>query len=174
MALTPASSRQLPDHAILDRFEKQTYLGNGYVVSTNLLSLATAGVETNILVLSNPSANFAVQASLGLFNNVRRGSCLSLSNGVIFRFYSNPVVSAPGTAIVPLNMRSKSNFVSVMTAGLSPTTSSRGAYFAMLATPNSVTDNSCWILDPGTSVLVTATSLANTCNLSFDAQWYEL
>ena len=47
MAFLPATQRQVPEHAILDYFNKQTYLGNQYVAT--LASTVGTG-ETNLLV----------------------------------------------------------------------------------------------------------------------------
>ena len=49
MALTPATNRQLPQEAILDHFNKQNYLGNSFLVSTDLVT--TTNTETPLLIL---------------------------------------------------------------------------------------------------------------------------
>lgn len=85
MALLPATNRQIPDHAILDQYNKQTYLGNTYSVN----SAFTVGTsETNLFLLLNPTT------SIGLFQNFLRGVENTAAQSVIFKMYLNPTVAA--------------------------------------------------------------------------------
>lgn len=122
MALTPATNRQIPDTAILDFYNKQTYLGNSYIVTTNLV--ATTTTETPLLIITNPASNFnqnGQSGNLSLFNSVRKLQCDTLEAGIVFRFYGNPTNVTAGSAFVPRNLRSGSSNVSKMTASINPT-----------------------------------------------------
>lgn len=109
----PTNNRQIPEHGILDYYNKQTYLGNSYLASSNVISLATAHTEYPIMLLSNPTSNAqAVPGTpglqnLGLFHGVRKLSqATNVSSATtIFRYYNTAVVSNPGTAVIPGNLR---------------------------------------------------------------------
>ena len=59
MATLPATNKQIPDHSILDHFDKQTYLGNQYSASA---SFTVGASEIPLLLMTNvqtgSSSNF--------------------------------------------------------------------------------------------------------------------
>src|SRR5271165_7299565 len=87
---------QIPDKSILDAFNKQTYLGNSYIVTLAPTAVPT-GSPQPLLYLVNPSSS-----SKSMFINVRKyGANVS----AFFNLYSNPTVTMPGTPITPVNLR---------------------------------------------------------------------
>lgn len=120
MALKPTNSRQIPDQAILDQFNKQTYIGNSYLVSTNEINIPVGNKEVPICYLSNPSSN-STPTNVGLFQNVRKMVITGAAAFSTFKFYSNPVLNTPGSTIIPSSLRPGFGNSSVMAASLSPT-----------------------------------------------------
>jgi hypothetical protein len=175
MALLPATQRQVPDHSIMDYYNKQTYLGNQYVVSTGLVTGEMS--ETPLLYLSNPATNYnqnAQSGNLGLFQVLRKLQCDTLEAGVIIRLYINPTAVTGGTNITPVNLRPSYGNNSKMIALKSPTTSSFGTFVA-LYTPNTaeVDSNILIVLDPGDSILITQ-EVGSASNVAAELVWYEL
>lgn len=117
MALTPATNFQVPEHSIMDAFNKQTYLGNTFTVCSNVFELPTASLETSILYLSNPAAN-----KRALFCNVQRFCATNLANAdsATFKVYLNPTLTSANKPIIPINMRPASATVSGAAAAFNP------------------------------------------------------
>lgn len=85
MAQTPATSRQIPDHAILDVYNKQIYLGNQYCVN-QAFTVGTG--ETGILMLRN------INQSIALFQNILKVVENTAAHSIILNVYFNPTVAA--------------------------------------------------------------------------------
>lgn len=175
MTLTPATNKQVPDNAILDRFNKQIYLGNKYGYILNL----TAGGTTEVseIYLANPvsSSSSFPSGKVSLFVDLRMLTPLSSAANNIMRVYLNPTVSVAGTTRTPVNMRPASPNVSVATLESAPTTTASGTLVESLAssTVASQTSSNLIILDPGQSMLITLqTTLAAVANLQIG--WYEI
>lgn len=176
MALTPATPRQIPEHAILDHYDKQTYLGNQYVVPLAGTSLANS--ESNLLLFRNlgsqtMSSNPYVP---GLFINLKKVVCLTVGESALLRFYLNPTVTMNGSAAAAVNARS-SYGVGGMHATVTtvPSTSANGTLIdaiggGYLASSES---KSLIVLDPGQSLLVTGFASASITVDGF-VGWYEL
>lgn len=163
------TSKQVPDHAILDQYNKQTYLGNSFVYTTSQTIAGTS--ETPIILLTNPASN-----TKSLFFNLRKLTCTTASHSAIFNFYSAPTISANGTAQTPINFRPASATTSSMNIYLSPTISSNGSLMSALISANQTPDVSSVlvVLDPGQSLLTTVTvSNANDKVIS-EFGWYEI
>lgn len=92
MALLLTNNRQIPDHSIMDHFNKQTYLGNRYIYTTAQTISGTS--ETALLLISNPSANAVTVPSTSMFLDVRKLTALTASHSALLNFYLNPTVSA--------------------------------------------------------------------------------
>ena len=129
MALQPGTNKQIPDNAILDRFDKQAYLGNQYCAATGVISLSNTA-ETPLLYLGDPATTtgaFPVNA-ISLFLRTRKLICYDVSDATaaVFRLYINPSTISGGTPLTPSNNRLGSSFTSVATATISPTVGSKG------------------------------------------------
>lgn len=174
---TQATNRQLPDHAILDYYNKQTYLGNSYVLSGISVSLAST-TETVIALLQNPAlSGTAAQNGKGMFLQMRRFS--SSAQPVTMKLYSQPTVSTTSTASVPTPLRLSSPFASMSKCYASGnfTVSANGTLITSIGVPSgdSVTSDALMvILDPGYSVLLTATALTSTTIINSEISWYEI
>lgn len=170
MALLPTNAKQIPDHSILDVNGKQIYLANGYVASIDSITLATT-TETPAMLLTNAAAN-----TVGLFSYLAAGASLTSGNSVVFKFYYNPTITSNGTALTPVNLRFASGNLSAMTAFKAPTISANGTYlYSMQANFGSGSvSNIISVLDPGKSLLVTATASANTTAYTLSRIWNEL
>lgn len=176
MAQNPGTNRQLPDHAILDHFGKQTYLGNGYSVIASTTSAGTA--EVNLMLLSNPgvSASAFPNGYESLFVNLKAISSLTASNSVIFRAYLNPTVTGAGTPGVPVQLRTGNASTSIAAYSTAPTTSAPGTLVSLFsAAPlGSNKDEGLIILDPGKSLLVTYQTSATATALAASLRWNEI
>lgn len=184
MALTPATNRQIPDHSIMDAYNKQTYLGNGYIASTGSVTITTGGTEQPILLLSNPSTNYnqnGQAGNLSCFQNLRKLITPFISAGTTdlasFKVYLNPTVTGTGSAITPVNLRPGNANTSKMVARKSPTVSSNGTLLTTYETMVMETDSSLlFLLDPGFSLLITVTYPTGTDGSPAVAElaWYEM
>lgn len=123
MSYTPNTNRQIPDSAILDKYNKQAYLGNQFSANTTYVNVATAAVETPIMLIKNPSANSSPQ-NVSLFQHIRK-LIISAEGGSIayatFRVYINPTIATNGTSLSISNLRTGSANTTVMNAYKSPT-----------------------------------------------------
>lgn len=181
MALKPTNAKQVPEHSIMDFYNKQTYLGQSFLISTGLVDVSSANTETPILLLQNPSSNFSSgsygQKNIGLFQNVRKlsqGTNVS-SATTLFRFYLNPTAPSPGSAATISNLRPSFSNSSKMNAYVSPTISSNGAFLAVFSVNYQEIDSSVlFILDPGYSILLTAETDTASTYVIAELSWYEL
>lgn len=166
------SSRQVPDHAIMDRYNKQVYLGNQFIANTGSLSITTS--ETPILYLANPVN--ALAGALSLFNSIKKLYVGDLTNSILFKVYTNPTTVAAGTTITPGNCRLASSVISTSVCKKSVTAVANGTLLEVIPMSlgsSPVDESTMLILDPGNSILITATgSAATTC--AAELIWYEL
>lgn len=169
------TSKQIPDHSILDIFNKQIYLGNNYTVVVPF----TAGVaELPVLLLANNStANPTAVSGIAtaLFQHTIKVIDLSPGGSVILRVYLNPTVTAVGTPVTPINTRTAypNNSIATVTSG--PTVSSFGTLEdAVSALAQQVGESDLLkILDPGQSILITALASAAVL-IDAKINWYEI
>jgi hypothetical protein len=165
----------------MDYYNKQTYLGNGYVYSLDAAEPATTS-EFPVLLLKNPTITAVAFPAQGtnvypsLFVKFLRILCETASQSVILRVYLNPTVTAVGTVKTPVNLRIASPNTSVSALSINPTVSSNGKLVSVLAssafTPSSGSE--LLVLDPGQSLLLTAQASSNTTLLGLDVHWYEM
>lgn len=164
------NSKQIPDHAIVDFYNKQAYLGQQFIGSSGLITLADTS-EHPILYLANPAT-----ATLSLFNYVRKLCAGDLTNSVVFKIYGNPTSVTSGSVITPANCRLSSNTASIATCKSSVSAGGNGTLIETLPVGlgfSPIDESTILILDPGASILITAKgSAATTCVAS--AIWYEL
>lgn len=171
MAL-PASAKQIPDHAILDVFNKQTYLGNQYNV--NLASTVGAS-EIPILLLSN--AQLSNGNSIGLFQNLLQVVSQTSSQTVILKIYANPTVSSVGNPITPINSRIAYGVTnSVALVSSAPSVSAKGTLIGILTAQDFIMGKSdiLNIIDGGQALLITATASASSTSVETILSWYEI
>lgn len=177
MTIQPGTSRQVPDHSIMDFYNKQVYLGNEYVY-TQANYESTATVETPLILLSNPAVTATAfpNSYVSLFCHLRKLSTLTTSQTSIFRFYLNPTVTAAGSAASAFNLRPKSPNTGIAVVTTGPTVSANGSFVFFLASNAfaSDTSQSLVVLDPGQSLLVTCQTSSSTTFLASELGWYEI
>lgn len=171
MALA-ATNRQLPDHSIMDFFNKQTYLGNQYSAN-KVFSIGTT--ETPLLLLNNAQVG-SVNNVKGLFKNLVKVVENTAAQTVILNVYTNPTVTGAGTPLTPVNMRSSYGNNSVATLTFSPTVSANGALVdsisaLALGVGLSTILN---ILDQTQTLFVTGIASAAATSITAILQWYEI
>lgn len=178
MALAPATSKQIPNEAILDVYNKQAYLGNQFVYPLKVAAVASTA-ETPLLLIQGigTSANtYSNKSPTALFITLKTMICDTASQNVLFSFYTNPAFSDTGPIKTPLNARTGSATTSVATVSTSPTIVSNGTLMEQSAVSGVGTYESTAmiILDAGQSLLLTATCSANPTNVGAVISWYEL
>ena len=163
------SSAQVPDHSILDLGGKQVYLGNQFNLPISAVSVTTT--ETNIALIVNPSTS---TKSIHLVTR-RISSGVSTAQ---FKFYANPTATQ-GTAATPRNYRLSSTNSSISVCSTAPTSSASGTLIntlecaSGLASIADTSSNQIFILDPGTSMLITATGGGVTV-VNANLSWFEI
>ncbi len=171
MALKPCTDTQIPDHAILDQYNKQTYLGNSYIIPSGAVTVTTA--ETPILLITNPASN-----TKSVFVNLRRYS--STVEPVLIKSYINATVATTGTAATPVNLRTGSPFTSSSVSYVNGqfTVSANGTLLSAIGSPATyfvtIDNNLLVVLDPGKNLLVTGAATTSTTVVNADASWYEI
>jgi hypothetical protein len=176
MATIPSQTRfptanQVPQNSILDQFNRQTYLGNAFVLPIVGLSLSNTD-ETNVLLMTNPST------TKSLFINLRRYS--SSAQAVLVKTYVTSTVSTTGTASTPVNLRPANANTSVSACYTNGQFSlgSNGTVISAVGVSSDyfiTQDNSLMvIIDPGQTLLITATALVETTSFNADVSWFEL
>lgn len=167
------TNSQIPEKSILDLNGRQVYLGNSFVSGTMSASLGVT-TETPYFLFTNP-ANSGKSA----FIYTRKHSIIVTTAAICtFRYYVAPTVTSAGTAITPKNLRLNAGSpASVMQTSTLPTTSNNGTFAADVASTSSGNADISHVLvivDPGNSVLITATESSGTAPIAFEAVWYEL
>lgn len=95
MAFLPATNRQIPDHAILDQYNKQTYLGNTYSVNKSF----TVGTGETALLLLNNKYSSVNGTGIALFQNMLKVVESTAAHSAIINIYSNPTITAGAQTI---------------------------------------------------------------------------
>lgn len=171
---TPATNKQVPDQSIMDKFNKQIYLGNSFVVSESL-SLGTTA-EFNLFLIRNPNVS-SFQLSKSLFIQLSRFA--SSAQSALIQTYISPVVSTVGTPLVPVNLRPANPNTSVAQVYSNGqfTLSSRGTLMFSLGvggTNASSLDGLMTIIDQGFDLLITGEAVTASTLLSSTLSWYEI
>lgn len=160
------TSRQIPDHSIMDISGKQAYLGNQYCLPVAGFSI-TGTAETNVALITNPST----AVSLFIF----RRSISAVGALAQFKFYFNPTVTA-GIVATPVNSRIASGSTSLSVCSTAPTGSTRGTLVDTIECPTAdwmAINNTVLIIDPAQSMLVTCTPGA-TSLVTLNMCWHEI
>lgn len=158
------------EKSILDKFNRQTYLGNTFIVGTDINSIASTS-ETPIILLSNSAAN-----NTSVFLTLKKLLCLTANQSALFKIYYDPTVTGNGTPVTPVNLKNGSSAVANASVFTSPTTSSNGTYIAALASANvdaNVSDV-LQIIDPGHTMLITVTLSQNNARFLSEIIFYEI
>lgn len=143
--------------------------GNSFVVSAP--TTASGSSETPLLYLSVPSGQ-PKSAAIWL----RKCASQTATDSAIFKTYANPVTVTSGSAITPVNLRINANApASVCSALISPSASSNGT----LLTNDGIGQTEILIdqpivVDPGNSILITATASATSDKIVAELTWSEL
>lgn len=170
----PISNNQIPQNSILDLNGKQVYLGQAFTLPAAGTSIATT-TETPIAVLTNPTTTgSANHAPLSLFLFFRVVS--TNNNPILVRSYLNPTLNVPGSATVALNMRSGSAATSISVNYLGATITTNGTLLGTLSASTSRnSSDTLYVLDPGTSLLITAQQAAAGTSLVIpEIVWFEI
>lgn len=173
MALTPATNKQIPDHSIMDHFDKQVYLGQQYTATKNV-TIGTS--EVPLLLINNVQTGSSVNLK-ALFLNLLKVNTETALASVIINVYLNPTITAAGTALVPTNSRPAYGVASsIATITSSPTDSAIGTLLDSISCPtvNTAVSNVLRVLDNGQSILITGLSTVASTAANITIQWYEL
>jgi hypothetical protein len=104
----------------------------------------------------------------------RNGFCYTRDQYVTFSSYSDPVVTNIGVLQSPVNLRLGASTLATARVTTDPTVTDFGSYIAsMLATPVHMASSMMLLIDPGHSLLVTATASANPVDAHCGFRWYE-
>lgn len=176
MAQNLATPKQVPDHAIMDLFGKQAYLGNQFVYAIGDMEI-TQTSEYPLFYLSNPSVAASAFPSgwQALMVNLAKIACLTASQNAVLRIYLNPTASG-GTSETPLNVRpGNTEITSIAALTLSPTASANGSLVETLSSQPGLPDKSSglYILDPGESMLVTVQTSSTSTYIGSSLSWYQ-
>jgi hypothetical protein len=172
MAILAATYKQVPEHSILDHFNKQVYLGNQYSVNK---SFTIGASEIPLLYLNNSQAGNQ-QNLKSLFQNNFKMAFESASGNLTLNAYLDATVTG-GTPVTPINMRPSygiSNIVGTVVS--SPTIVSIGSLVDTIsgaaANPVSVSEM-LKILDNGQNMLITGIASGAGIVGNVILQWYE-
>jgi hypothetical protein len=159
---------QLPLDAILDINGKQTYLGNTFLLPAAGLVLADTS-EDPISLIVNP-----VGSGKSLFFFSR--TVTTNNNNVILNYYFNPVPNVLGSPTTAINLRTSSTTASIAKAYLGSTVTSTGTLFnSLLATVYLIGSDLLFIVDPGSSVLITGKQVGSGSTTVYSENvWYEI
>lgn len=163
---------QTAEKSILDLNGKQTYLGNSFAASTDLVALTAMAGETPLAYLLNPSSNGA-PTSIGLFLNSRKLFCASASAIATFRYYSQPTTISGGSVVTPKNLRPANINASVMSFKKSVSAGGNGSLIYTASCLVGAIDPALMVLDPGQAILVTA-AVSTDASVSAELLWYEI
>lgn len=171
MGLTPATAKQVPDHAILDYYNKQTYLGNRFTFPLTFTLSGTG--ENNAFILSNPVSG-SPQNQAALFVDMIAMTGLTASATDTLRAYVGSTSISGGTAKTPLNLRTGSATTSAATLKSAPT-ATPGTLYELLsaAALNTQKISQLIVIDPGQTLLITLQG-ANSDSVQCALGWYEL
>lgn len=170
---TSLTQFQIAEKSILDLQGRQTYLGNGFVAGLSGASLPTTA-ETPVMSISNPSGN-----SKSMFIFLKRfGVVKAVTDGADFIYYTSPTITGAGTLITPHNLRSNLNAISsTMVIHQLPTVSANGTFLTENGAfgGSAPTDDSVLtIIDPGVTLLLTASLVTAPQTVMHQMYWYEI
>lgn len=159
---------QIAEKSILDLFGRQTYLGNSFCLPQNGFALSDTS-EKNIGYISNPSGS-----GKALFIFGRKAFSDSVVTPV--RYYFNPTVTVPSTATTAVNLRTGLATTSVALCYRTPTTVTvKGTLlYVVPASTTNLSSETLIVVDPGTSLLITAQAPSGTPTIYYEVCWFEI
>ena len=158
------NSVQIAENSILDYFNKQTYLGNSFSLSSGTITFGDT--------LENPKILITNASQKGFFFYYRNAGS---SAQFYARFYLNPTVTGNGTPATPMNLRPAYQTASVASAFTGPTISVNGALITNMSCSDALVQSGLmFIIDPGSKLLVTAQSTGGSGTGYVEMAWYEL
>lgn len=151
--------------------ELSTLWGMSFNATTDTVTIVTNNTETPFAYVTNPSASGkTLKIYLISFGAPSTGS-------VVYRTYVNPTVTANGTALTIIGGRVTGQNASVASAFKSPTVSANGTLLSVhrqnLNQDLLVIRDYDLFIEPGGSMLVTATVNTNNTAIHLDAEWKE-
>lgn len=169
MSLTPATNRQVPDHSIMDFYNKQCYLGNQFVIPVANTSSGTS--EIPLILINN-----TVGSGKGAFVGMKKITSLTAGDSAIIRCYLNPTVTGAGTPVTPSNVRPANVNAAVSTVTTGPTVSGNGTLVDVVSAAALMSGLSqlLEILDPGQTMLITLQASASSATTSTIIGFYEI
>jgi len=163
---------QVPKFSILDINGKQAYEGNEYSFTTNQTVSGTS--ETALLLFTNPTTN-ASNINKALFLYKRQLASVTSGTTAIINFYSAPTITVNGAAQTSVNKR-LAGAASSMNVYLSPTISANGTLIdsVVVGSLAQAEKADLIIVDPGLSVLMTATVSVGSSKVIVRNLWLEI
>ena len=156
---------QNPEKSILDYFDKQFYLGNGFSVpflNTN------SSTSQPLVMIQNPATNTKTSIFLKTLQ-------IYTDNAVTASFYLNPTITSNGTLVTPVNLRPANANLSNALCYASPSVSSNGTLVSILPSPDNyggIIFPRLLILDPGQTLMIVSGS--GSANFFYNIHYYEL
>jgi len=139
--------------------------GTSFVVSRRLMVATT--YET-------PFAFFRA-TSKTICWSVRNTFCWANDHALVLSAYADPTVSDSGQAQTPINLRVGSQTKATALVSGDPVVTDFGAYLASLKTAMApATSGLLMLIDPGHSLLVTATASTDQTDVGVGFSWYEV
>lgn len=161
-------STQIAEKSIEDAFNRQTYLGNSFILGSGSLSLADTSEHPELL-LTNASTS-----GKSLFIIGRR---ISSTAPCFLKMYVGPTVSGNGTPATPSNLRPAYNTASVVSAFTAPSISGNGTLVSTIGA-SLFESNLLYVLDPGKIALFNVASTSGSggspTTAYIEINWYEL
>ncbi len=163
------TKNQIPDHSIMDVYNKQAYLGNQFISDPGVLSLADASEHPLLYILCPTTSNKS------LFISNLNLNAVGAADVITYRVYYAPVTVSGGSAVTPHNVRTASATTSLATVKSGVAAVSNGTRIQTLVAVVNTQEskNPLYILDPGQALLITGQA-ATTASAICSAIHYEL
>lgn len=137
------------------------------------ITLNSNGTEQNAILFKNPASS----GKKAYISEISFSNTTGASKSVVVRAYTNPTVTVAGTALTPQSMNIGGGAPPAsMVVTLSPSTSGPGTKISAAAQTNEqarILYDWGVILNPGNSILITGTPLANNVPMVINIIWSE-
>ncbi len=150
------TKNQIPDHSIMDFYNKQAYLGNQFIDDPGVLSLADTA-EHPLLYILCPATS-----GKSLFINDLNLNAVGAADIITFRVYFAPTTVSSGSSVTPRNVRIASSTTSLATvkSGVAAVSNGTRLQTIMGVVNTQLSHNPIYILDPGQALLITGQATA--------------
>jgi hypothetical protein len=168
----PATARQIPDHAILDYYNKPLYLGNSYTVTRSF----TVGTSEVPLILMQNVQTGAPSNMVAMVQTLLKVVENTAAQSIILNVYMNPTFSAAGTALTPQNQRGAYGNNAAAKLTYTPTVSMNGTLVDSISAAALTVGSSqiSRMLDNGQNLLVTGIASTASTAINTILGWYEI